>query len=384
MQEKGKREETVLGLDSGLKMPDQDTVAAGINLLDEMIKAVEAETPFNAVRQTYAASLDKLVDLAGRERDVNLLARYHAVISLLEDEEVTAGKKELLIAQVSQARKMLQTRVYSAKPAAQGIIAGGETATRPKPPPPSDLFCEEVLRSSPAMGDLEITRLKDQGLLDEERLLNLDALELARVTGLSPNAAFEVKDLLRLSLEQRARQDIARRVAELKRINEHLNADCERMAAANHTLLLNNQNLKTQYPLISEQVELEDKNYQALQSQVVSTRVETNRLSTEIDFIKGEHQKLLDLIEEKHLLLDDLFRRFTGIRSSFEFINGETGFAQDLMTNVEGLLNKALIQKKTLNHKIASCEESMDKLFSEFNEVIKKGKTDFYRSLTKE
>ena len=80
-------------------------------------------------------------------------------------------------------------------------------------------------------------------------------------------------------------------------------------------------------------------------------------------------------------MLDDLFRRFTGIRSSFEFVNGETGFAQDIMTNVEGMLNKALMQKKTLNDKIASSEESMEKLFSEFNEIVRKGKTEFYRSL---
>ena len=50
--------------------------------------------------------------------------------------------------------------------------------------------------------------MEEQGLLEEERLLNTDALELARMTGLSTNTAFEVKDLLRRSLEQRARQDV--------------------------------------------------------------------------------------------------------------------------------------------------------------------------------
>ena len=201
------------------------------------------------------------------------------------------------------------------------------------------------------------------------------------MTGLTTNAAFEVKDLLHRSMEQRARQDIARRVAELHRINEQLSAECDRVAAANNTLLMNNKNLKNQYPVVSEQHDLEVKNFKALQSRVVSARIESNRLSTEINFLKEEHQKLLDLVEEKHLLLDDLFRRFTGIRSSFEFVSGETGFAQDIMTNVEGLLNKALKQKKTLNDKIASSEESMEKLFSEFNEIIRKGKTEFYRNL---
>ena len=160
-----------------------------------------------------------------------------------------------------------------------------------------------------------------------------------------------------------------------------MSADCDRVIAANNTLLMSNKNLNNQYPVVSEQVDLEVKNFKALQSQVVSARLETNRLSTEINFLKEEHQKLMDLVEEKHLRLDDLFRRFTGIRSSFEFVSGETGFAQDLMTNVEGMLNKALKQKKTLNDKIASSEESMEKLFSEFNEIVRKGKTAFYRSL---
>jgi hypothetical protein len=381
MQGNGKKEEISLGIDSGLKGPDRDIAAAGVSLLNEMIKVVEADTPFSAVKQAYAASLNTLVELAGQERDVNLLARYHAILSLLETEDDTTGKKDHLKAQVNQAHKMLQGRTHLSKPTPQGVIAEGQKTTGQKPPPPSDLFCEEVLRSFPSIGESEIKILKDQGLLEEQRLVNLDALELARMTGLTPNAAFEVKDHLRLNLEQRAKQDIARRVAELKRINEYLNADCDRMVAANHTLLMNNKHLKDQYPMISEQADLEAKKYKALQSQVVSARIETNRLSSEINFLKEEHQKLLDVVEGKHLVLDDLSRRFTGIRSSFEFVSGETGFAQDLMTNVEGMLNKALSQKKTLNHKIASCEESIEKLFSEFNEIIKKGKTDFYRNL---
>jgi chromosome segregation ATPase len=170
-------------------------------------------------------------------------------------------------------------------------------------------------------------------------------------------------------------------VAELHTINEQLSAECDRLAAANNTLLMNNKNLKTEYPVVSEQYDLEVESFKALQSRVVSARIESNRLSTEINFLKEEHQKLLDLVEEKHLLLDDLFRRFTAIRSSFEFVSGETGFAADIMTNVEGMLNKALMQKKLLNDKIASSEESIERLFSEFDEIVRKGKKEFYRSI---
>jgi len=376
-----KRDGVSVGVAAGMKGLEGDTVAASISTLYEIIKKVEADTPFSAIRQAYAAPLDRLVKVAGQNRDVNLLARLHAVLSILEAEDGPAGQKEILIAQVHQLVKTLQGRAGRSKPAAKGIIAGQQTPAAIDIHPSEIGFVEASLRSFPSIGDPEIKILKEQGLLDADRLMNTDALELVRIAGLTPNTAFEVKELLYRTVEQRARQDVARRVAELHGLNEQLSAECDRIAAANNTLLMNNKNLKNQYPAISEQYDQEASNSKALQGRVVSARIESNRLSTEIGFLKGEHQKLLDLVEEKHLLLDDLFRRFTAIRSSFEFVSGETGFAQDLMTSVEGLLNKALMQKKLLNERIASSEESMEKLLSEFNEIVRKGKTEFYRSI---
>jgi len=211
--------------------------------------------------------------------------------------------------------------------------------------------------------------------------MGTEALELARITGISTNVAFEIKNLLRHDAEQLASQDVARRVVELTTINEQLSAECDRVIAANNTLLMNNKNLKSQYPAISELYDIEIQDSSALQSRVVSARIESNRLSTEINFLRDEHQKLLDLVEEKHLLLDELFRRFNSIRSSFEFVSGETGFAEDIIMNVDGMLNKVLMQKKSLNDKIASSEESMEKLFFEFNEIVRKGKMEFYRTV---
>jgi hypothetical protein len=381
MQADRKKDGVSAGVAAGLKEREVDVVAAGISTLHEIIGKVEADTPLGSIRQAYAASLDSLVKLAGQERDVNLLARLHAVKSILEAEDEPAGQKDKLIAQIYRVEKMLQGRVDRYKPAAKGIIAGQQTpAPTPMAPPPVS-FCEEILRSFPSIGEREMAILKEQGLLDEERMLNVDALDLARMTGLPTNAAFELKDLLHRSIEERARQDVARRVAELHTINEQLSAECDRVAAANNTFLLNNKELKNQYPVVSEEYDREVENFKAVQSRAVSARIESNRLSTEINFLKEEHQKLLDLVEGKHLLLDDLFQRFSTIRSSFEFVSGETGFAQDIMANVEGLLNKALKQKKALNDKIASSEESIEKLFSEFNEIVKKGKTEFYRSI---
>jgi hypothetical protein len=345
------------------------------------MKDLEADLPFDAVRQAYAAPLDSLVKLAGRARDVNMLARLHGVISILEAEDHTAEHKGFLIEQISQVEKMLQGRTAVSRPAAKGIITGQETAAPIDIPLSQAGYCEELLRTLPAIADREVKVLQERGLLDAERLLNTDALELARITGISTNTAFEIKNLLRSDAEQRASQDVARRVAELREINGQLGAECDRLIAANNTLLANNRNLKSQYPVVSEQYGLEMKNFKELQSRVVSARIESNRLSTEINFLREEHLKLLDLVEEKHLLLDDLFRRFNSIRSSFEFVNGETGFAEDMVMNVEGLLNKALMQKRSLNDKIASSEESMEKLFSEFNSIVKKGKMEFYRNI---
>jgi len=381
MQADRKRGGVAVGVAAGLEGAEVDTVAASISTLHEIIKKVETNTPFRDIRQAHAASLDSLVKLAGQDRDVNLLARLHALLSILEAEDDAAGQKDKLIAQVYRVEKILEGRAGRSKPAAKGIIAGQQTPAPTDMAPAQVSFCEDILRSLPSIGDPEITILKEKGLLEEERLLNTDALDLARITGIPTHAAFELKDLLHRSIEERAKQDVARRVAELHMINEQLSAECDRVAAANNTLLVNNKDLKNQYPVVSEEYDREVKNFKALQNRAVSAHIESNRLSTEINFLKEEHQKLLDLVEEKHLLLDDLSRRFTSIRSSFEFVSGETGFAQDIMTNVEGLLNRALKQKNALNDRIASAEESMEKLFSEFNEIVRRGKTEFYRNL---
>jgi hypothetical protein len=386
MKVDGKRDGAAQDVVVDLKENEADTVAASKESLYEIIRDVEAGLPFSKVRQACAAPLDSLVKLAGRNRDVNMLARLHSVISILETEDQAAGRKGFLIEQVSQIERMLQGRTAVSGSAAKGIITGQDTTASPVDIHLSQAgYCEELLRSLPAIDDREVKLLQERGLLDEERLLNTDALELARIAGISTNTAFEIKNLLRSGAEQRASQEIARRVAELRAINEELSAECERLIAANNTLLTNNKkgnkNLKNQYPVVSEQYDLEVKNFKELQGRVVSARIESNRLSTEISFLREEHQKLLDLVEEKHLLLDDLFGRFNSIRSSFEFINGETGFAEDIVMNVEGLLNKALMQKRSLSDKIASSEESMEKLFSEFNSIVKKGKMEFYRSI---
>jgi len=381
MQVDRKRDGAAPAVAAGLKEQELETAAASIQALYEIIKDIEADLPFGAIRHAYAAPLDGLVKLAGRRRDVNMLARLHRLISILETEDNGIEQRGFLRGQVAEIEKMLQGWTMVSPPAVNGIIAGPGAEGNAELSPSQRGYLEELLRALPAISDEIVGALREQGLLDEERLLHADAMEIAKITGISPNTAFEIKSLLRSAAEQRVRRDVARRVSELKELNEQLNGECDRLIAVNNTLLAGNRGLKTQYPVVSEQYEQEISNFKTLQSRVVSARLESNRLATEISFLRAEHQKLLDMVEEKHVMLDDLFRRFSSIRTSFEFMHGETGFAEDIMMNVEGLLDRALLQKKSLNDKLASSEESIEKLFSEFNSIVKKGKMEFYRNI---
>ena len=378
-----KRDGMSAGVAEGIKDREYGAINEGIQTLYELIKEIEANSPFGSIRQRHAASLDALVNRAGQDRDVKLLARLHKVIFILETEDSTMAQKDTLIAQISHVEKIMQGKINTLKPAANGIL----TAHIPPAPPDADdalseiSFIEAVLRTFPPLGEKEIAALKAHNLLDEERLLNTDATEITRITGLTTQGAFEVKELLLRSIEERAKQDVARRVMEMQRINEQLSVECERVTAANNTMFTGNKELKSRYAAITEQHDAEVEIMKVLQSRVVSARIESNRLSTEIDFLREERQKLHDLVEEKHLLLDDLFKRFSALRSSFEFVSGETGFAQDIMSHLEGLLSKAMTQKKSLKDKIVTSEESLEKLFTEFNEIVRKGKTEFYKSI---
>jgi hypothetical protein len=363
---------------------EADRLAALGTALREIVEKVEANIPLNSISEAYREPLAALVTLAGQTRDVNMLARMHAVTSILEAEDRTPGQVTTLTAQIGQVEQLLQARIRQPQPVARGIIADQAQVSAAPPVDPGaseSSACELLLRTLPSMGEQQILALKTHDLLDSQKLLTIDALELGKIGGLSTNTAFEIKDVLRREAELRAKRDLERRVAELSRINEQLGTECDGLEGANQTLLANNKILKNQYPAITTQHDAEVKNFRDIQSRVVSARLESNRLSTEINFLRDEHRRLLDLVEEKHVVLDDLLRRFNGVRCSFEFVSGETAAAQDVMANVEGLLKRALSQKKVLNQKIATSEESIEKLLTEFNEIVRRGKTEFYRSI---
>ena len=70
MQGDGKRDGVSKGLAVGLDGREVSVFAASISALAEIIKQVEANVPFSAIKQAYAAPLDRLVKLAGRNKDV--------------------------------------------------------------------------------------------------------------------------------------------------------------------------------------------------------------------------------------------------------------------------------------------------------------------------
>ena len=141
----------------------------------------------------------------------------------------------------------------------------------------------------------------------------------------------------------------------------------------------NSKELKNRHDAITQKYEKEAESLRELQNRVAGAQVESNRLAIEIGFLKEERRKLLDLVDEKHEILGDLLKRFHSTRNNYEFVKGEADFSEDLIDYVENLLNRALEQRKSLTEMIISSEESLEKLFSEFSEIVNKGKRSFYK-----
>lgn len=369
------------GVRASIKTSEADTISEGISCLYDVTKKIKAHAQLSDIRQEYAAPLDALVRLAGRGRDIKLLAQLHNVMSVLESEGSTAEQKDMLLAEISQVEKMLQQKLKGIAPAPKGILSD-QTAARPSVAVPEDLsFLETTLRSFSAIGENEIRVLKKYKLLDEERFINTDATAIAGILGLNTNAAFEVKELVHRRIKERTMQDVTVRAVEMQRINEQLADEIERITEVNNTMFMNNKELKSNYAAISVQHDREAEGLKGLQGRAADSHIEFNRLAAEIEFLKNERKKLLDTVEAKHELLDNLLKRFTSIRAGYEFVSGEAGFAEDLVAHLESLLKKAFTQKKSLTSKIESSEESLERLFFEFSDIVRKGKMAFYENI---
>ena len=361
---------------SDAKKSEFDIVSDGIGRFYEITKKIEADAPLDDIKEDYAGILNMLVKIAGGDRDVKLLARMYNVRTILNSVESTSEKKDLLVSEISRAEKMLQSKLSRIKATGK---AGESVFPHDKAVSPGLPFFESSLKSFSFIGENEIQALKKHNLFDEDRFLDTDAAELARIMGINTNMAFEIKGLVHKSIKERAIKDISNRVIEMQRINEQLRKEIETVTYANNTMFENNKELKNRYAAITQKHEKEAESLRELQHRIAGAQVESNRLAIEIGFLKGERRKLLDLMEEKHELLGDLLKRFNAIRNNYEFIKGEAAFSEELIDYVENLLNRALEQRKSLTEMILSSDESLEKLFSEFSEIVNKGKRSFYK-----
>ena len=353
-----------------------DIVSDGIGRFYEIIKKIEADTSLDDIKEEYAGILNMLVKIAGGDRDVKLLARMYNVKTILDSADSTSEKKDLLVSEISRAEKMLQSKLNRIKATGK---AGELVLLQDKAVSPDLTVFESSLMSFSFISENEIQALKTHNLFDEDRFLDTDAAELARIMGINTNMAFEIKGLVHESIKERAIKDISNRVIEMQKINEQLRKEIEAVTYANNAMFENSKELKNKYDAITQKYEKEAESLRELQNRVAGAQVESNRLAIEIGFLKEERRKLLDLVDEKHELLGNLLKRFHSIRNNYEFIKGEADFSEDLIGYVENLLNRALEQRKSLTEMIMSSEDSLEKLFSEFSEIVNKGKRSFYK-----
>ena len=353
-----------------------DIVSDGIGRFYEIIKKIEADTSLDDIKEEYAGILNMLVKIAGGDRDVKLLARMYNVKTILDSADSISEKKDLLVSEISRAEKMLQSKLNRIKTTGK---AGEPVLLQDKAVSPDLTVFESTLMSFSFISDNEIQALKKHNLFDEDKFLDTDAAELARIMGINTNMAFEIKGLVHESIKERAIKDISNRVIEMQKINEQLRKEIEAVTYANNAMFENSKELKNRYDAITQKHEKEAESLRELQNRVAGVQVESNRLAIEIGFLKEERRKLLDLVDEKHELLGNLLKRFHSIRNNYEFVKGEADFSEDLIDYVENLLNRALEQRKSLTEMIISSEESLEKLFSEFSEIVNKGKRSFYK-----
>ena len=361
---------------SDAKKSDFDMVSDGIGRFYEIIKKIEADTSLDDIKEEYAGILNMLVKIAGGDRDVKLLARMYNVKTILDSADSTSEKKDLLVSEISRAEKMLQSKLNRIKATGK---AGELVLLQDKAVSPDLTVFESTLMSFSFISDNEIQALKKHNLFDEDKFLDTDAAELARIMGINTNMAFEIKGLVHESIKERAIKDISNRVIEMQKINEQLRKEIEAVTDTNNAMFENSKELKNRYDAITQKHEKEAESLRELQNRVAGVQVESNRLAIEIGFLKEERRKLLDLVDEKHELLGNLLKRFHSIRNNYEFVKGEADFSEDLIDYVENLLNRALEQRKSLTEMILSSEESLEKLFSECSEIVNKGKRSFYK-----
>lgn len=242
-------------------------------------------------------------------------------------------------------------------------------------------FLEASLRSIEKLSDDKIEMMRSAGIIDEEKFKEYDIEKLAKLLSLDAKTAVEIKNHVYDSLQKRYEKELINKIAEMQKINIELANESEKITGENNVLFETNKVLRGKYNALSEKLSKLEDAQKALQNEIAKAQVESNKISGEMNFLKAEREKLIAQIEKKHEILGSLLFRFKSIKSSYEFMKGESVFSEALLQHLGLLLDDALKHKKELEHSVLSTEDTLEQVFVELNDTIKKGKVLFYNNI---
>ncbi len=301
-----------------------------LNSLTRTIKKIEAEGPLEEIKTETDKHLDRLVVMAGQNRDIKLLARIQTVKTILNTVNSVSEKKEQLISELSKICGSLQNILK---------------------------FLETVQQQAPT----EVTTEQTQTLEPDS--------ELEQESSFFENPAQKNKEI------------VLNKVLELQEINNRILDDIESITSENDALFKHSKEMRDHYATLSEKYDKITGEYKILKNNSASTQIEYNRILMNVDFLKKEREKFLGIIEAKYASLDQMVRRLDLLKRNFDFTRGEANVSEDLLLYTDGLLKNAYKQKKTIKEKTVASGAYLDTLLSELAEVIKKGKMLYYENI---
>ncbi|MBF0301212.1 MAG: hypothetical protein HQK51_21060 [Oligoflexia bacterium] len=374
-----------------------------IRPLKKLVQKIRTEKSISGIREDYQLIVDRLlnitkldkIDIENLDNDENLKnlsARVEKVKKILDSTEVAQAhlsveEIESLASEIFSIdesihqqivfviEKLLHNELYaynnnSYNNSSQGQGLGLGLG-----------HFEFILKNFSSLTDIEVQSLKAKGILNEQDFLSTDPLDLISITGRTSNTVMELIYLFNEYSRIKEAMQITEKVLAIHKANRQLMSEIERLTSSNNVLIESNRNLQSKYeqilPVHAKKIE-EMKN---LQNKVTTSQIECNRLAMEINFLKDERYKLSMVAEEKHIILGKLLKRIDSIKKGHDFMKGETVFSEDMLLHLESLLGDALNCGQKFGEKLEDTKTSLETLFSELNETIKKGKLIFYKEL---
>ncbi|MBF0365823.1 MAG: hypothetical protein HQK50_09635 [Oligoflexia bacterium] len=342
--------------------------------LKKLVEHVRSGKPLAAIREDYQVIASRLLNIAKLdplESSEHLSAAIEKIKKSLEASEVGSDALALELSTLDDSLQQ-QTNLVFEKLLRNELRDAEQASSTP---------FEFILKHFSSLGEHEVQCLKEKGIFSEQDFLGSDPLELASHLGVATNIVMELMAFFEQYNKVKENLELAEKVFKIYQLNCQLNSDIEALTSDNNILIESNKNLHLKYdqihPLYTQKIEEMKK----LQNLVTTSQIECNRLAMEINFLKDERHKLSLVAEEKHLILGKLLKRIDSLKKSYDFIKGETIFSEDMLLHLESLMEDALSYGQVFGEKLENTKESLETLFSELNETIKKGKTIFYKEL---